>query len=95
MDLEFQVDSLIEHLACIAIVNIPDLESKHLAVTNTRPLTMKDDVLVVALSPDAKYIVVALLDCTIKDCDLYQLIKDRGKCSRGLKFGIGAFKYFN
>ncbi|KAK9102590.1 hypothetical protein Sjap_019844 [Stephania japonica] len=42
-------------------------ESKHLTVTNTRPLTMKDDVLVVAVSPDAKYIIsLALLDCTIK-----------------------------
>ncbi|KAK9085853.1 hypothetical protein Sjap_026264 [Stephania japonica] len=41
-------------------------ESKHLTVTNTRPLTMKDDVLVVVVSPDAKYIAAALLDCTIK-----------------------------
>ncbi|KAK9124103.1 hypothetical protein Sjap_013705 [Stephania japonica] len=44
----------------------PGQESKHLTVTNTRPLTMKDDVLVVAVSPDAKYIAAALLDCTIK-----------------------------
>jgi len=27
---------------------------------------MNDDVLVVAVSPDAKYIAVALLDCTVK-----------------------------
>lgn len=27
---------------------------------------MNDDVLVVAISPDAKYIAVALLDCTVK-----------------------------
>lgn len=27
---------------------------------------MNDDVLVVSISPDAKYIAVALLDCTVK-----------------------------
>lgn len=27
---------------------------------------MNDDVLAVAVSPDAKYIAVALLDCTVK-----------------------------
>lgn len=27
---------------------------------------MNDDVLKIALSPDAKYIAVALLDCTVK-----------------------------
>lgn len=27
---------------------------------------MNDDVLVVAVSPDAKYVLVALLDCTVK-----------------------------
>jgi len=27
---------------------------------------MNDDVLVVVVSPDAKYIAVALLDCTVK-----------------------------
>lgn len=41
-------------------------ESKQRTVTNTRTSKMNDDVLVVAVSPDAKYIAVALLDCTIK-----------------------------
>ena len=27
---------------------------------------MNDDVLVLAVSPDAKYVAVALLDCTVK-----------------------------
>lgn len=27
---------------------------------------MNDDVLVVAVSPDAKYVAAALLDCTVK-----------------------------
>ena len=31
-----------------------------------RTMKMNDDVLVVAVSPDAKYIAVALLDCTVK-----------------------------
>lgn len=29
-------------------------------------MTMNDDVLVVAVSPDGKHIAVALLDCTVK-----------------------------
>ncbi|XP_043700893.1 WD repeat-containing protein 3 [Telopea speciosissima] len=44
----------------------PGQDSKHLTVTNIRTLNMKDDVLVVAISPDAKFIAVALLDCTVK-----------------------------
>ncbi|KAF8389466.1 hypothetical protein HHK36_026161 [Tetracentron sinense] len=48
------------------IMQKPGQDSKHLTVSNVRTLKMNDDVLVVALSPDAKYIVVALLDCTIK-----------------------------
>ncbi|KAF5187418.1 Wd repeat-containing protein [Thalictrum thalictroides] len=44
----------------------PGQESKQQSVTNTRSLKMNDEVHVVAVSPDAKYILVALLDCTIK-----------------------------
>lgn len=40
--------------------------TKHLTVSNVRTMKMNDDVLVVAVSPDAKYIAVALLDCTVK-----------------------------
>ncbi|XP_058207905.1 uncharacterized protein LOC131320971 [Rhododendron vialii] len=39
---------------------------KHLTVSHVRNLKMNDDVLVVAVSPDAKYIAAALLDCTVK-----------------------------
>lgn len=35
-------------------------------VSNVRTMKMNDDVLVVAVTPDAKYIAVALLDCTVK-----------------------------
>ncbi|KAG6693478.1 hypothetical protein I3842_09G003000 [Carya illinoinensis] len=41
-------------------------DTKHLTVSNVRTLKMNDDVLAVAVSPDAKYIAVALLDCTVK-----------------------------
>lgn len=41
-------------------------DTKRLTVTNVRTMKMNDDVLVVAASPDAKYIAVALLDCTVK-----------------------------
>lgn len=41
-------------------------DSKQLMVSNVRTMKMNDDVLVVAVSPDAKYILVALLDCTVK-----------------------------
>ncbi|PIA54777.1 hypothetical protein AQUCO_00900986v1 [Aquilegia coerulea] len=44
----------------------PGQESKQQSVTNTRSKKMNDDVVVVAVSPDAKYIAVALLDCTIQ-----------------------------
>ncbi|KAF9597527.1 hypothetical protein IFM89_019441 [Coptis chinensis] len=44
----------------------PDQKSKQQTITNTRTLKMNDDVLVVVVSPDAKYIAVALLDYTIK-----------------------------
>ncbi|MCL7047922.1 hypothetical protein MKW94_012302 [Papaver nudicaule] len=44
----------------------PDQGSKHLSVTNVRTLKMNDDALWIAISPDSKYIAVALLDCTIK-----------------------------
>ncbi|XP_054817834.1 uncharacterized protein LOC129317543 isoform X1 [Prosopis cineraria] len=39
---------------------------KQLSVSNVRTLKMNDDVLVVAISPDAKYIAIALLDYTVK-----------------------------
>ncbi|KAL5740887.1 hypothetical protein ACOSQ2_030067 [Xanthoceras sorbifolium] len=41
-------------------------DSKPLMLSNVRTTKMNDDVLAVALSPDAKYIAVALLDCTVK-----------------------------
>ncbi|XP_047325441.1 WD repeat-containing protein 3 [Impatiens glandulifera] len=40
--------------------------SKHLTLSHSRSMKMNDDVLVVAVSPDSKYIAVALLDCTMK-----------------------------
>ena len=40
--------------------------SKPLMVSHVRTMKMKDDVQVVAVSPDAKYIPAALLDCTVK-----------------------------
>lgn len=43
--------------------------SKQLSIRNTRTLQMADDVLCVRLSPDARYIAVALLDSTIKVVD--------------------------
>ncbi|WCJ34441.1 transducin family protein / WD-40 repeat family protein [Euphorbia peplus] len=39
---------------------------KQLTLSNVRTMKMNDDVLAVAVSPDAKYIAVALLDCTVK-----------------------------
>ncbi|VVB01043.1 unnamed protein product [Arabis nemorensis] len=41
-------------------------ETKQLTVTNVRSMKMNDDVLAVAISPDAKHIAVALLDSTVK-----------------------------
>ncbi|KAE8681981.1 expansin-A3-like [Hibiscus syriacus] len=41
-------------------------DSKSLTILNVRTMKMNDDVLVVAVSPDAKYVAVALLDCTVK-----------------------------
>lgn len=42
-------------------------DSKQLRVANVRGLKMENnDVLVVAVSPDGKYVAVALLDCTVK-----------------------------
>lgn len=40
--------------------------SKPLMVSHVRTMKMNDDVQVVAVSPDAKYIAAALLDCTVK-----------------------------
>ncbi|KAE8721011.1 hypothetical protein F3Y22_tig00017627pilonHSYRG00004 [Hibiscus syriacus] len=44
----------------------PGQDSKSLTILNVRTKKMNDDVLVVAVSPDAKYVAVALLDCTVK-----------------------------
>ncbi|KAE8681925.1 putative phosphatidylinositol-4-phosphate 5-kinase [Hibiscus syriacus] len=44
----------------------PGQDSKSLTILNVRTMKMNDDVLVVAFSPDAKYVAVALLDCTVK-----------------------------
>nr|KJB62339.1 hypothetical protein B456_009G412600 [Gossypium raimondii] len=44
----------------------PSQDSKCLTISNVRTMKMNDDVLVVAVSPDAKYVAVALLDCTVK-----------------------------
>lgn len=41
-------------------------DSKPLMLSNVRTVKMNDDVLAVVVSPDAKYIAVALLDCTVK-----------------------------
>lgn len=40
--------------------------TKQLTLSNVKTMRMNDDVLVVAISPDAKYIAVALLDSTVK-----------------------------
>ncbi|KAK7337130.1 hypothetical protein VNO77_17690 [Canavalia gladiata] len=44
----------------------PGQATKQLIVSNVSTMKMNDDVLVVAISPDAKYIAVALLDSTVK-----------------------------
>ncbi|OIW05134.1 hypothetical protein TanjilG_02607 [Lupinus angustifolius] len=44
----------------------PGEATKQLSVSNVGTMKMNDDVLVVAISPDAKYIAVALLDSTVK-----------------------------
>ncbi|KAK4396415.1 WD repeat-containing protein 3 [Sesamum angolense] len=44
----------------------PGQDTKHLTVSPVRNLKMNDDVVVVAVSPEGKHIVVALLDCTVK-----------------------------
>ncbi|CAN6916134.1 unnamed protein product [Brassica oleracea] len=41
-------------------------KAKQLTVSNVRSMKMNDDVLAVAISPDAKHIAVALLDSTVK-----------------------------
>ncbi|XP_023544503.1 WD repeat-containing protein 3-like [Cucurbita pepo subsp. pepo] len=43
-----------------------DQEPKTLSITFVRSMKMNDDVLVAAVSPDAKYIAAALLDSTVK-----------------------------
>lgn len=44
--------------------------AKQLTVSNVSTMKMNDDALVVAISPDAKYIAVALLDSTVKVSNL-------------------------
>ncbi|KAL5065667.1 hypothetical protein RYX36_027404 [Vicia faba] len=44
----------------------PGQATKQLTFSNVKTMRMNDDVLVVAISPDAKYIAVALLDSTVK-----------------------------
>nr|GMD58283.1 WD repeat-containing protein 3 [Ipomoea batatas] len=44
----------------------PGQESKHITASPVRNLKMNDDVLVVSVSPDGKYIAAALLDSTVK-----------------------------
>ncbi|KAK8969778.1 hypothetical protein KSP40_PGU004479 [Platanthera guangdongensis] len=44
----------------------PDTDSKQLTVKNVKTLKMNDDVLVISISPEGKYIAVALLDCTVR-----------------------------
>lgn len=44
---------------------------ERLSVSNVRTMKLNDDVLKIALSPDAKYIAVALLDCTVKVSDSF------------------------
>lgn len=44
----------------------PDTDSKQLTVKNVKTLKMNDDVLVMSVSPEGKYIAVALLDCTVR-----------------------------
>ncbi|RZC21379.1 WD repeat-containing protein 3 isoform B [Glycine soja] len=44
----------------------PGQAAKQLIVSNVSTMKMNDDALVVAISPDAKYIAVALLDSTVK-----------------------------
>ncbi|KAL0890295.1 hypothetical protein Bca101_014278 [Brassica carinata] len=53
------------------IARIPDdtgfvTDAKQLTVSKVRSMKMNDDVLAVAISPDAKHIAVALLDSTVK-----------------------------
>ncbi|KAJ0021032.1 hypothetical protein Pint_31701 [Pistacia integerrima] len=38
-----------------------------LLLSNLRTTKMNDDVLAIVVSPDAKYIVLALLDCAVKE----------------------------
>ncbi|CBI30172.3 unnamed protein product, partial [Vitis vinifera] len=44
----------------------PNQHTKPLMLSHVRTMKMNDDVQVVAVSPDAKYIAAALLDCTVK-----------------------------
>ncbi|KAL8516742.1 hypothetical protein ACS0TY_015126 [Phlomoides rotata] len=48
------------------MVQKPDQDHKHLTVSPVKNLKMNDDIVVVAVSPEGKYIAVALLDCTVK-----------------------------
>ncbi|KAL6649230.1 hypothetical protein ACP70R_013454 [Stipagrostis hirtigluma subsp. patula] len=48
------------------MVQKPDSDSKQLTVANVRTLQMTEDVLAVSVSPNGKFIAVALLDCVVK-----------------------------
>ncbi|KAF6167704.1 hypothetical protein GIB67_017199 [Kingdonia uniflora] len=52
------------------LIQKPGQDSKQLTVKNSRTMTMKDDVLVVVVSPDSKYIAVALLDNRVEGSDI-------------------------
>jgi hypothetical protein len=56
----------IENLFILVTLIVLFQATKQLTVSNVKTMRMNDDVLVVAISPDAKYIAVALLDSTVK-----------------------------
>uniref|UniRef100_A0A1D1Y8G0 WD repeat-containing protein 3 n=1 Tax=Anthurium amnicola TaxID=1678845 RepID=A0A1D1Y8G0_9ARAE len=58
-------DHDIKFWAC-QLTQKPGHGSRHLSVRNVRTLKMNDDVLVVSVSPDAKYIAASLIDCTVQ-----------------------------
>jgi len=48
------------------LVSREDYSGKHLTLTHTRSLKVSDDVLCVRISPDQKFIAIALLDCNVR-----------------------------
>ncbi|KAJ0044378.1 hypothetical protein Pint_04738 [Pistacia integerrima] len=51
---------------CSGLVASKELDSKPILLSNLRTTKMNDDVLAIAVSPDAKYIAAALLDRIVK-----------------------------